>query len=170
MRREGLSVRYVIWTQTGQPRPATYYSAQKEPEPVEQKPRKPPQPATHLERQAQPMKGPFSHMPRIGGKALRNELAVLTEAQGRRCYLCRRRFGDGWARATFDHVTPFSQCGVNRGNGLAACAMCNYEKGDRMPTEAEIAVLARVNVEREKLLNVGRTRAKRSVYDAWEFS
>lgn len=164
MRAEGVTERYAIWFQTGQ-KPYTYYSVemrdvvpQKTPKRVVVLPIKGP---------AEKPPGPFSHMPRMGANTLRREVAMLSAIQNDRCYLCSRRFGDGWARATFDHVTPFSQCGVNGGNGLAACAMCNNEKGDRMPTQAELRMLAIVNVTREKMMNVMRSRGKKCKEAAW---
>ena len=77
---------------------------------------------------------------------------ALVIAQGGRCAYCPREFTDDdidvdgpatWP--TFDHVVPKSRGGSNNiKNGLAACIPCNGKKGNRKPTKAELAILARI--------------------------
>lgn len=77
---------------------------------------------------------------------------ALVIAQGGKCAYCPREFTDDdidvdgpatWP--TFDHVVPKSRGGSNSiKNGLAACIPCNGQKGNRKPTKAELAMLARI--------------------------
>lgn len=77
---------------------------------------------------------------------------ALVIAQGGKCAYCPRVFTDNdievdgpatWP--TFDHVVPKSRRGSNSiKNGLAACIPCNGKKGNRKPTKAELALLAKI--------------------------
>lgn len=55
------------------------------------------------------------------------------------------RFGDGALRPVLEHVHPISRGGKNRHNVAAAHAACDEAKADRLPTRAELAVLAMIN-------------------------
>lgn len=70
--------------------------------------------------------------------------SALYRAQGGRCGICRDRLRN-FLTMTLDHVVPRSRDGVNRGNLLMVHYRCNRLKGDRDPTEDELAFLAAVN-------------------------
>lgn len=73
-----------------------------------------------------------------------NIRARLYEAQNGLCGICG--FGMGPCQAqTIDHVVPRARGGKNAGNVLLAHSDCNSRKGDRAPTTAERATLAKVN-------------------------
>jgi hypothetical protein len=69
--------------------------------------------------------------------------------QAGRCYLCTCKFDMSEhkrpGRATRDHVTPRARGGRDDRNIMLACADCNVEKGDRLPTPDELAILAVFN-------------------------
>jgi 5-methylcytosine-specific restriction endonuclease McrA len=69
--------------------------------------------------------------------------AQVMAAQSGVCYLCREPFHEA-DPATKDHVWPRARGGRNMRNILWANASCNNLKGDRAPTEAEMAILRRV--------------------------
>lgn len=76
---------------------------------------------------------------------LRGRAARLCVAQGNCCYLC----GDAFTkdrRPTQDHVVPRARGGKNRLNILMAHLECNWAKGERRPSGAELAYLRAVNV------------------------
>lgn len=85
-------------------------------------------------------------------RALTLRVLALVEAQGGVCAYCPAKFTDENFDAdepgcwpTFDHVVPKSKKGKHTlRNGLAACTPCNGRKGNRMPTKAELATLARI--------------------------
>jgi 5-methylcytosine-specific restriction endonuclease McrA len=63
---------------------------------------------------------------------------LLLRVQVGRCFYCReivhRR------RATLDHFIPQARGGnASLGNKVVACAACNHAKGNRLPTDEEVA-------------------------------
>jgi hypothetical protein len=79
----------------------------------------------------------------------------LIRAQGRRCYLCGKRFeaplpnGTPNRKAlnrankrTEDHVTPKSAGATRLNNKLFTHQRCNMQKGARMPYRCELLFLA----------------------------
>lgn len=60
---------------------------------------------------------------------------------GNLCLYCGRTYTD--SQLTRDHVKPVSRGGLNIwSNVVAACKTCNTRKGDRLPEEANMALLA----------------------------
>lgn len=78
-------------------------------------------------------------------KSARKLFEQLSEAQGGVCYLCHEAFSDDPLSGSLDHVVPQSKGGGDSGNLLAAHKTCNGRKSDRMPTDDELAYLAKIN-------------------------
>jgi 5-methylcytosine-specific restriction endonuclease McrA len=58
------------------------------------------------------------------------------------CQYCATKLAP--AKLTLDHVTPRSRGGLSTWENLVACCYpCNHRKGDRMPEEADMVLLAR---------------------------
>jgi 5-methylcytosine-specific restriction endonuclease McrA len=76
--------------------------------------------------------------PELVGQRIR-----LHDAQDGLCGLCGYTLD--LREGTLDHVVPRARGGQNVDNLLLAHARCNNEKADRMPTKAELAMLALVN-------------------------
>lgn len=68
----------------------------------------------------------------------------LMEAQKGCCYICVQPFGEDRI-PTKDHVWPQARGGKTARNVLWACLPCNGAKGDRLPTEQEMALLREFN-------------------------
>jgi 5-methylcytosine-specific restriction endonuclease McrA len=73
----------------------------------------------------------------------------IAEIQGHRCSLCGRSFGNGPDAPTVEHVVPRARGGRNARNRLVAHSACNNAKGDRMPSQRELVLLANVNAALE---------------------
>lgn len=65
----------------------------------------------------------------------------LFEAQNGVCYICRQQAKE----PTIDHVRPWAVCGLNVGNLLMACELCNNRKADRWPFQRELETLDLIN-------------------------
>lgn len=65
----------------------------------------------------------------------------LFVAQNGVCYICRRKA----VEPTLDHVRPWAVCGLNVGNLLMACELCNNRKADRWPFQRELETLDLIN-------------------------
>lgn len=87
---------------------------------------------------------------RVSSRRLEDLMRDLILArQGRRCFYCARPLGDDLGgESVLDHLVPKSRGGPDgEANRVAACEMCDRIKGDRMPTEDELARQARFRGE-----------------------
>ena len=108
------------------------------------------------------------------GKIVRSQRAepsvtnvALFARDHHRCMYCGGRFADG--ALTRDHITPKSRGGTDRWqNIVAACRRCNHFKGNRLPHECAMELIAVPYVpnaaEHLALCNSGRILA-----DQWDF-
>ncbi len=125
LREQGASAGYAIWAQIGGPQTLRY--------------------STTISAEYR--------TPRPKGPAKARMTAALVQTQEGRCYICvaagvdagLARFGDGALRPVLEHVHPVSRGGKNAGNVAAAHQRCDAAKGDRLPTPAELEVLAMIN-------------------------
>lgn len=85
----------------------------------------------------------YVHVPRKFRRQVTN--TFLFARDGYRCQYCARHRGDlrGREFLTRDHVVPISRGGANDwGNVVAACSPCNNRKGNRLPREVGMRLLA----------------------------
>lgn len=85
---------------------------------------------------------------------LQSRFARLLAVQEGRCYLCGRTFTLELP-ATEEHVWPKARKGTDWGNVLLACSPCNNAKGQRLPTEDEMARLREVNAAMDDMRRPG---------------
>lgn len=69
--------------------------------------------------------------------------SLFLKAQGSTCPICQERLYSN--DFTIDHVWPLIACNRNYGNIFLCHYDCNQDKGDRLPTEQEIAALEEIN-------------------------
>jgi 5-methylcytosine-specific restriction endonuclease McrA len=85
----------------------------------------------------------YVHVPRKFRRQVTN--TFLFARDGYRCQYCGRHRTDlrGREFLTRDHVVPISRGGANDwGNVVAACSPCNNRKGNRLPSETGMKLLA----------------------------
>lgn len=68
---------------------------------------------------------------------------LMLKAQDHLCPICQKKLTS--KLVTIDHVYPLHMIKLNAGNLLLCHYECNQEKGERHPTDFEVAMLEQVN-------------------------
>lgn len=85
---------------------------------------------------------------------------LLHDIQGGLCFYCREVMQ--LEHATIDHVIPRSKGGKNKvRNYVLACKPCNAKKGDRLPTEDEKRLAAKIAEQHAQMRNRAKEASKR---------